>query len=170
MAHISDFSKSADEIILDLINDTNVSDLTLLQIQYGSPAAIEGAHNTQLQVNGVLGSGIGGQVTVTYNRLPIQLFVPAEGLDITDPDAVLFSELIPVINQRLGIRLSENDIVDDLIGDWAGVPDETKTLSIQMSPDALCFIDALPVTLRSDQVLLSAIWTQPVLDGFDLPA
>ena len=172
--HISDFTKSPQQIVLDLINYDNTSNLTLELVSLGLPnVTVDNANdrNTEIVVSSVEGGGYKGEVTVEYNRLQIQDFVPimVEGGALSFPvgDALRFSDMIPEINVALGINLTEADYVDADIGEWAGTPNEVKEIVIPMSADSLHrFSDT---DLEAEDIELASVITNMILNGLNLP-
>lgn len=174
--HISDFTKSPEQIVLDLINHDNASILTLELVSLGLPnVTVDNANdrNTEIVVSSVEGGGYKGEVTVEYNRLQIQDFVPimVEGGALSLPvgDALRFSDMIPEINLALGINLTEADYVDGDIGEWAGTPNEVKEIVIPMSADSLVYIGSLTLSLEAEDIELASVITNMILNGLNLP-
>lgn len=171
--HVSDFSKMPDQIVLDLINEENSSSLTLELVEFGKPFIASMAEaNTELEVTAKDGSGYKGSVTVAYNRLDVQGFVPimvGSGLVLPVGDAVKFSDLIPEINVALGINLTEGDYVDGDIGEWAGTLNETKEIVIPMHAESYVFTGGLTLTLVTDDILLSEVIVNHILNGLNYP-
>lgn len=177
MAFASDYTKAPAQIVIDLINNDNSTSLTSSLIQLGLPTAATGGspvRNTELEISAKAGSGYKGSVVVQYNRLQIQDFVkPAtfpSGLQLPVGDAVNYSDLIPEINTALGINLTAADYVDGAIGAWAGTPNETKSITITMNSDSLVYLGSLTLTLTSEDIDLSTVITNLVLNGLTLPA
>ncbi len=176
--HVSDFTKAPDQIVLDLINHDNQggrypSNLTLELVEFG-PALLSGLPeaNTELEVTALPGSGYKGSQVVAYNRLNIQDFVPimvGNELRLPAGDAENFSDLIGEINVALNINLTEKDYVDGPIGEWLGTPNETQTITIPMSADSYVYIGSLQVVLESEDILLSEVITNTILQGLNLP-
>jgi len=173
----SDFTKAPDQIVIDLINADNGTALTTALLQLGLPTAATGgspARNTELEVSAKAGSGYKGSVVVQYNRLQIQDFVKPgtfpDGLNLPVGDAENFSDLIPEINTALGINLTAADYVDGPIGEWEGTPNESKVITIPIAADSLCFLGSLQLTLHAEDIELSSVITNLVLNGLELPA
>jgi len=172
----SDFTKAPDQILVDLINADNGTALTTALIGFGVPTAATGGspvRNTELEVSAKAGSGYKGSVVVQYNRLNIQDFVGVsatpDGLELPVGDATKYSDLIPEINTALGVNLTEADYVDGDIGEWQGVPNEEKVITITITADSLCFIGSLTLTLHAEDIELSTVITSLVLNGLELP-
>lgn len=175
--HVSDFSKAAKDIVVDLINHDNVdANLTPELLDFGLPTLATGETppaNTDLEVTAAEGSGYVGSVVVQYNRLQLQDFVGARGIDgglrLPVGDATRFAALIPEINVALGINLTEDDYVDGDIGEWEGVPNETKEINIVVNADSLVFLGSLTLTLTAEDIPLNSVITSVLLSGLNLP-
>lgn len=126
-----DYTKSPDEILVQLINDENnrsftVDQLDLLNIAI-APDPVNGREpfnnsRTSIGVFAADGSGYFGDVTVKYNRVPVR-----EVFLTNDPESVRYPisfdtyklngrvnlvDLIPEINSRHAINLQPEDVYD----------------------------------------------------------
>lgn len=174
---VSDFSKTPSEIILDLINQVNSSNLTDALVTLGIPTVTttSGATwNTDLTVTSKTGSGYSGSVVVNYNRLDVQGFLFGNALSIPLGDKLKLSDCIPEINAALHVNITADDYIDatitDTAGAWEGTPNETKTIVMQMNPDSLVFIGTLTFTIHSNDIPLGSVITTPTLTGLNYPA
>lgn len=175
--HVSDFKKAPEEIIFDLINyDNPGKTISSAVMALGVPLAAAGQNpvaNTTLEVTALPDSGYTGAVTVTYNRLPLDGFIAAAGIQgsliLPVGDAINYADLIPEINTALGINMTDADYVDGVIGEWAGVPNETKTIQIPASADSYVFLESLTVTMQAEDIPLSDVITVTTLSGLNYP-
>lgn len=185
--HVSDFTRDEKQIVIDLINhdnsigsgepDAHCCALTLETVELGLPfasaTAEEDERNTDIEVSAIEGSGYSGSVTVSYNRLLIQEFVPLriESGELKFPvgDAMMFADMVPEINIALGINLTADSYEDGEIGEWQGIPNETKEIVIPMSADNPVYIGSLTLTLMAEDLPLSSVITNLVLMGLNLP-
>lgn len=175
--HVSDFKKAPEEIIFDLINfDNPGKTINSTVTQLGVPVAATGANppaNTTLEVSAVAESGYSGAVTVNYNRLAFDGFIPAagltDGLKIPVGDATKFADLISEANTALGINITDADYVDGDIGDWEGTPNETKAIQIPAAADSLVFLESLSITLQAEDIPLDQVITVTTLSGLNYP-
>lgn len=175
--HVSDFKKAPEEIIFDLINyDNPGKTISSAVMALGVPLAASGeapVANTTLEVTALPDSGYTGAVTVTYNRLALDGFIAAAGIQgnliLPIGDAVNYADLIPEINTALGINLTDADYVDGVIGDWAGTPNETKIIHIPASADSYVFLESLTVTMQAEDIPLSDVITVTTLSGLNYP-
>ena len=185
--HVSDFTKDEKQIVIDLINHDNsigsgepgahCCALTLETVELGLPVTSvttgEEERNTDIEVSAIEGSGYTGSVTVSYNRLNIQEFVAlrVQSGELKFPigDAVTFADMIPEINVALGINLTEGSYENGDIGEWQGIPNETKEIVIPMSADNPVYIGSLTLTMIAEDLLLSSVVTSLILKGLNLP-
>lgn len=177
MPHVSNFSKTPKEIVVDLINYDNVgANITPELVVLGLPTLATGETppaNTDLEVTAAEGSGYSGSVVVQYNRLQLQDFIGARGivggLQLPVGDATMYADLIDEINVALGINLTVDDYIDGAIGAWAGEPNETKEITITVAADSLVFVGSLTLTLVAEDIPLNSVITTTLLTGLNLP-
>ena len=110
--HVSDFTKTSDNIVLDLINEQNGTALTLAMIDtkvVGDPDTKTG----QLLVTAKPTSGYRGSVALNYNRIMLAemfgAFIP-EGDAVEVDNSMTVAEVIALVNTRYGVNLTEKDI------------------------------------------------------------
>lgn len=170
----SDYTKSGQEIILDLIKQDNASAsaLSLAAITFGNPAVRDntgGGGNTALTIDAVDGSGYSGSVALDYNRNPVSAFVGAEDLTYALGDATTLVEFLPEINAQLGINLAPSDIVDAPVPTFTGTPNEEHDATITIAAGCLVFTGSLTITITSNDIALSSIITVTSLSGLEVP-
>lgn len=174
--HVSDFSKLPQEIVFDLINEQNGTTLDNTLVELGLPTVTTkpgAAYNTDMTVTAIEGSGYTGSVVLGYNRLDVQGFLFGETLQLPLGDAVNVKDLMVEINLKLRTNITDNDYIDAVlseeIGEWEGLPNETKQLVIQMHPDSPVFIGSLTLTLAAEDIPLSSVITKPEMEGLNYP-
>lgn len=138
-----DYTKSPDEIIVQLINDENnrnftIADLDLTNVAV-APDPVSGRQpfnnvRTSVNVVAVPGSGYWNQVNVKYNRVHLRTVFPnSDSTDVryatsTDSyqkqDRVNLSDLLPEINAKYGINIRAQDIFDLALPTFDGPPPE----------------------------------------------
>lgn len=166
--HISDFSKLPDEVVFDLINEQNGTALDNTMVTLGTPvreAGIGVSYNTNILVTALENSDYAGSVVLGYNRLDVQGFLYGETLTLPKDEATSFADLIPLINERLGINLTTDDYIDGAIGAWHNTPNETKPLILKMKPNSKVFIGELSFTVALGEIPLSDVIVQKLLLG-----
>lgn len=137
-----DYTKSPDEIIVQLINDENnrnftVADLDLTNIAVApDPVAGRETFNnvrTSARVAAVPGSGYMNQVNITFNRVHLRNVFPNSDTSdvryVTDTDGgyqkndrVNLSDILPDINAKYGINIRPEDIFDQALPAFDGPP------------------------------------------------
>ena len=174
--HISDFSKLPVQIVFDLINEQNNTHLDPSLVELGLPTVTTTAgalYNSDITVTAIEGSGYSGSVVLGYNRLDVQGFLFGETLLLAVGDAENFSDLIPEINLKLRTNITADDYIEGSIleagGEWEGLPNETKQITIQMNPDSLVFIGSLTLTLHAEDIPLDSILLTISMDGLNYP-
>lgn len=165
--HISDFSKLPLEIVFDLINEQNGTALNNTEVELGLPtvATGSGGYNTDILVSAKLGGPYEGSVNLGYDRLDVDGFRFGAVITISLGDASNYSALIPEINLKLRINLTEDDFVDGPIGTWSGTPGEVKQITIPMKTTSLVFTGELSVNVQVDDIPLSDVIVTKELPG-----
>lgn len=171
MPHVSDFTKPQKEIVVDLVNATNTSNIAANAILLSNPEFVE---NDQVKVliEPAPDSGYGGSVEVFYDRLDIQAFcdiVSPDGVVIPQGEAVSLVDLLPQINAQLGTALISNDVVDVPIEGWDGTPGSFLDLYLDMAAHSLVYYGSLKVTIDDNDIPLSSVITTTILNGLNLP-
>lgn len=175
MPYVSDFTKHPNEVVVDLINDANTTTLPYNVLTFGLPtqSANGSTLNTDISVGFVEGSGYSGNVVVQYDRLNIQGFVTPEdfptGLSILVEEATMISHLIPKINTALGINLTSADYIEGALPQWAGLPNEVLTTTVNAASGSLVFIGGLTFELLSNDIPLETVITTLYLGGLNYP-
>lgn len=139
---MSIYDKPSREMLLEAINrDNNLTGskaLTWNQIASGFPEVIqsEGAQrNTRVLLYGLNGQGYKGNVTIEYDRIDMPtLFRGVVPVVITDPVGKL-SELLPFLNEKYGLSLIPDDIVDQSVKDLG----ESWVLDVQVKNGCLAW-------------------------------
>lgn len=174
--HVSDFKKTPVEIVFDLINEQNNTHLDPSLVELGLPTvttASGATYNTDVTVTAIEGSGYSGSVVLGYNRLDVQGFLFGEALTLAVGNAENFSDLMAEINLKLRTNITPADYIDGSIltnaGEWEGLPNETKQITIQMNPDSLVFINSLTLTLHAEDIPLDSILLTISMDGLNYP-
>lgn len=145
MRKVTDFTKLPDEILIDLINADNGTQLKPGQLAFGTPSPMpEGARrNTELEVYAGVGSGFKGSVKIHYTRVPLSFKINGD-LEFEIGDARQIRDLIPAINARYGIQLTSDDYVDaPLTKPLFGSP---LTFVLQATPQCLVYIGQIELT------------------------
>lgn len=140
-----DYSKLPNDIIVDLINLDNGTQLTSGLLSFSDPKPLtEGPCNTLVIASAAPNSGFRGSVTFFYNRRPITDMVGVQSLDFFIGTAQSWREMIPLINFRFGIHLTLNDIIDGPIKVNEG---QTLSAILKMAPTSLIYLGELTTNL-----------------------
>lgn len=167
--------KTQKQVILDLIKAKNpaASGLPLSALVFALPEVSDGTEstprNTQCEVSAASGSGYAGQVLLKYNRLLMTDVVGANDTRFPIGSAVKVGDLIEAINTRYKINLAEGDFENNDLPTFTGAANEEHTFDLVITADCICFQNTVTLTVFGEDVPLSSIITDPVLDGLTLP-
>lgn len=140
------FSKNSKELLTDLINKTCSTTFTPAQVIVGTPVALVGALNTEVQIN-TTGTGFIGKSKITYNRLDLGILF--QGIEITAPFGAYptTGDLLLHINQTYNLGLSASDVIVENIV-WS----DTRKFTVKANPTSLVWIGQVDVTLAAAPV------------------
>jgi hypothetical protein len=174
---VTNFTEASEQIVIDLINNDNSSALTEALITFGLPTTTTGtspARNTQVTITAVAGSGYTGSVTVQYNRVDLSTLPTINTSAQTVfslGDAVNISDLIDEINTAFGINLSNAntqnpDFVDGPLPTFTGgIANEEHPFNVVADENSLVWINQMTLTVQANDIALSTVVTNLVLNG-----
>ena len=163
---ITDFKKLPKQIIVDLINYDNDTNLVEELLTFGTPVVTTAPFNTSLVVSSVPDSNYIGSVTLKYDRIDIATLLGSKSINIPVGSATKVSDLIPIINNRFNINLTSDDYVDKYLPTLElNDINEIKSFNITINPNSLIFIKELNLYAVSSEILLSSVITRIVLNG-----
>lgn len=168
MAVVTDFTKTPQAILLDLINQSNGTSIPAPAITFGLPTAATGgspARNTDITVTAVQGSGYKNSANLHYDRVDLAVVPGSRGATITKGNATKLSDLLADINALWGVNIGAADIVDVDLPAFAGTANETHDVQMAASADALVFRGSVTITVKGDDLDLAVILTVTDLDG-----
>ena len=169
MAWQLDFTKDPDQVLLDQINHDNASSLTLALIQFGLPTAMTGTNpnpDTQITVSSQAGSGYTGSVVVGYNRVNLATIPGTRNTVYALGNAANISDMIPEVNTAYQINLTSADYTDGPLPTFTGgIPNEEHNFQIAATADSVVYEGVMTLTLKSNDIPLSSVITQPTLTG-----
>lgn len=167
----TDFTKSANEILIDLINTTNSTALVPASVTFGPVApTVSGNKNTGVKITAVNGSGYKGERDLTYDRVDIATVPGSRSTTFQKGDALKISDLIPEINTAYGLNLTADDYVDADLPVFAGTdPAEVHTVNLVAKAGSYIFTGTLELTVDGNDVDLATIITITELDGLHYP-
>lgn len=163
---ITDFKKLPKQIIVDLINFDNDTNLEVDLLTFDVPVVTETKFNTSLVVTSVPDSNYIGSVTLKYDRIDINTIIGVHGVNIPVGTARKISDLIPAINKRFGINLTTDDYFDSALPVLEESLDEIKSFNVLMQPKSLIYLKELNLFAVKTELLLSSVITRRVLNGF----
>lgn len=167
----TDYTRDEIDVVIDLIRRGNGNKaLSNVMVTFGNPNVFtpteEINRNTLIVGTARPGYLYRGSQSFYYNRVPLTKFVEpgVTNLDF-DPDGKLkISDILPELNERLGINLKPDRIID------SGLPvlgeNETSVdVQIQVVPISMVYVGNLLVKLkRAENDLVVAI-PDPIMDG-----
>lgn len=192
-----DYTKSPDEIIVQLINDENqrnftVNDLDLTNVAV-APDPVFGRQpfnnrRTSVRVAAVPGSGYTNEVTVKYNRVHLRDVFPHEAADdvryaeSTEEfqlgERTQLAELLPEINAKYGINIRLEDIFEVALPTFDGPPPEggypAKFVRLEMKMSSKVFVGGIQLRILPNDWDLSNMQHTELnglyYPGYDVPA
>lgn len=170
MSHVSDFLKSEQQILLDLVNYANGTAFTLnlVDISFSQGSA----ENSQVLVTAKTGSGYAGTVTTDYRRLDIADFVDLyypEGITLAQTDGLMLADYLPEINLTMGTALNSDIVNDVALGPWAGEPNETKLVQLVTKTNSMVYYGQVSITIDGNDIPLDTVITTTILSGLNMP-
>lgn len=164
------------KVLCDMINRNNVesgSSLTPELVDFGIPSQSNDAKNTDITVIAKSGSGYTGQEVINYNRLHLTTEIgnpyvaSAVGRNLIFPigEALKIADIVPAINARLGINLVAADFTDGDLPEFTGTPNEILDVQLLVKADSLCYRGSLTFQLKAEDILLSTVIVNKVMDG-----
>lgn len=166
------FTKASNEIIVDLINQSQTpeTELTTAQLVLGVPADNTGGGlgDTMLEVTASAAAApIVGSVVVTYNRVDISTVVGTKGIVFDVTSETQYSDLLTAINARYGISLVAADIEDGALPEATA---EGTSATLTIAATSLVFKGTLSITLDVPDQPLSGVITNTELNGLTFVA
>lgn len=185
-----DYTKSPDQILLDLINEDNPGHtLTLAQVSLGAVSIVVDGSETEpsfnnrkskLTVAATPGFGYADSVEVKYNRLHYRDIIPTDDPDTvrypasTDAfdllDRTLLSHLLPDINTRYGLNLVPDDFWDTDLPTFEGLPPyDDKYVKLEAKPASKIYIGGVNLKVNPNPFDLANM-PVTVLEGLIYPS
>lgn len=162
-----DFTKAAQQILLDQINEDNGSSLTPALVTFGAVAVDNGGvRNSKINAAANQGSGYSGSVDFLYNRVDVATIPGARPTVFQVGDATHLSDLIDEINTAYQLALTVDDYIDVLIPAFPGTaPHETQTIDLVAKGTSLIYLGTLTLTIDANDIPLSSVITTTTLNG-----
>lgn len=177
----NDLTKAPKAIILEILNAKTNRGFTEDSFVWGELPVVnqDGPTNTTLTVVAKEGSGYKNSRVLNYNRLHLGNDIgaayvaskPERNLEFTLGDATTVGALIPEINTRFGIALTEDDVdFTQTLPAFEGTANETKPLVIPALGDSLIYIGSITLTLVAEDIDLEVAIPDNNLDGLTYSA
>jgi len=159
---ICPLAKSGEELILNLINSENNTEITAEQLVLGTPAANSEGGNTALNVAAAEDAPWNKFVDVSYDRLDVATVFHNERAEISLPKGATTSDLVCHLNYTYGtaFKVDEFDIKPIEDGELPELYEMTA------KADNLAYTGTLQVFADLDRMPLSARLTVTDLNGF----
>ena len=158
-----DLTKSEIEVLVDRINQVNLTNIDYRSITVGNPTMVNG-ELTSIVITGKPNSGITGSATLRYNRKNIATLIGSRNKVFTQDSAITTRDLVNKINTEYGIKLDADDIVDVALPVFSnGTPGETLNFTLTIAPTSLLYIGAVTLTLRRRDIVMSDLITNTTL-------
>lgn len=174
-AHISDFSKTPFQILLDLINEQHGTNLPASAVTFNAPTADATtddapAHRLGAKVtaSATTGSGYKGSKEFNYHRVALSFMAANEPDLVIETHEESMHALIPYLNTTFGINLTTDDIEDTPIP--VQQPDVNTQITITAKAGSLVFAGSQALTFTLPLVELGSVLTMSTLDGLYPPA
>jgi hypothetical protein len=174
-AHISDFSKTPFQILLDLINEQHGTNLPETAVTFAAPVADAAtddapAHRLGAKVtaSATTGSGYKGSKEFNYHRVGLTFMEANEPDLVVETHEASVHALLPFLNTTFGINLTTDDIEDTPIP--VQEPDVMTQIELVAKADSLVFAGKQALTFTLPLVELGSVLTMSVLDGLYPPA
>lgn len=167
----TDFTKSAQQILIDLINESNATALTVADVTFSAPTVqASGNRNTGITITAVANSGYTGHRDLTYDRVDLAQ-VPGSRNKVFNIGSVTSAlGLLPAINAAYGINLTADDVYDDAMPTFGGTdPLETEVFVLRAKPTSLVYRGQLELTMDGNDVDLATLITVTELNGLNYP-
>lgn len=128
------------EKILTLINSVNDVPVPLTEknLYFGKPRLAVDGINTLLPTVAVLGEEYEGYVDLQYKRLSFNKIFGDTRPILADVGAKTLHEMLPAINKCLGLRLTENDVLNQNTG-FVGVGEQIN-IDIRASEKSFAYV------------------------------
>lgn len=148
--HISDLSKSPEQVLLDLINAANNSNLPLTAVTIQKDQDLAGGRATAI-VDSNRGSGYRGGVTVSYKQIDFDETLPLYmGEGHTFPADGVPATIEGILNRALKINLVSGDLIVNSGGQTPNfAPGHINFIQITASDDSLIWDGEIEIEIAS---------------------
>lgn len=172
----NDLTKSPNQIILEVVNAKTSRGFVEATFTWTELPVVnlDGPQNTSLTLIAAPGSGYRNNRVIFYNRLHLTTGMavkyvaskPGRDLNFTAGDATTVGELVPELNQRFNINLTDKDVdFTQPFPAFEGTAGETQQLVIPALPDSLIWIGSLTIALGAGDIDLELAIQDQEMDG-----
>jgi hypothetical protein len=167
----TDFTKAPLQILIDLINETNVTALTTQDVTFTAPSVLgSGNKNTGVRITAVNGRGYTGQRDLTYDRVDLAAIPGARNKTFNIGSVTSAHGLIPALNAAYQLNLQPEDIEDDAMPTFDGSdPLETEAFTLRAKTGSYIFRGSLELIIDGNDVDLATLITVTELNGLSYP-
>lgn len=162
-----DLTKPPEELVIDLINHDNGTQLTSAQLSFGIPELSNNIHNTRILATAKPNSHLRGSVSISYNRIDIGAIPNGRSTTFPITTEQKVSDLVPAIDAAYSLKLTPNDYIDGPLPTLPHGTGQMGSVDLVASPNSLVFINKLSLSLDRPGILLSDIMTNLVLRGLN---
>lgn len=168
----TDFTKPALQILVDLINATNGTSLTLTDIDFSACAATGGGNrNTGVTITAKPNTGYTGHRDLTYDRVDLASIPGSRSKVFQLGSAVSAKDLLPALNAAYGLNLTTDDIIDDPMPTFTGGdPAEQEPFTLRAKATSYIYRGSVVLTMDANDVDLQNLITTTELNGLFYPA
>lgn len=167
----TDFTKSASQILIDLINESNATSLTVADVTFSAPVVeASGTRNTGITITAVANSGYTGFRDLTYDRVDLAA-VPGSRSNVFHlGSAATAWDLLPAINAAYGINLTSDDVENDPMPAFSGTdPQEAEPFTLRAKAGSLVYRGSVLLSIDGNDVDLATLITTTELNGLNYP-
>ena len=162
-------SKKSKDLLLDLVNDKNQSELVHEDVDFADPAVqTANDRNSNSVISAKPDSQYTGEVTVEYDRLDLQKLFTDAGMPVVELNSLGLTsslDLLTELNLEYGLALDEDDIVVEALP--TGLLPQDYTLKVKAT--SFAWLNQLAIRLTDGKPPLSSVIVQTVLDGLKYP-
>lgn len=159
--------------LVNYINTANGASLTVAELNFGTPQAVEGtwreglvAGNTAIKITAKEESTFKGSRVVVYDRLNLNDFSKLCALSVKVYAPTKLSDFFPALFRRYGLVLSPEDFVDAAFS-YAGA--NAEEIELVAKADAIGWTGKMKVTVQTGQAVLSQHLVTTLLPGLNYP-
>lgn len=170
----TDFSKGSKQAVMDLINASNQTEFTDVQIDIRDVTVRDEERNVSVIAVAKQGSGYSGMVEMLYRRVALNE-IPDVEAGLTEYDMEKYSDLLAYFMDMHGVLMVSEDItINGADLDNEDLPvvqeyDQPMQFVVAAKPQSFAWFGSVTLEITRTRVNLADIWTVQVLDGLYAP-